>query len=169
EALINALLEYYRAGRTKVSTETVDLNLLLAEIIDSLAPPATLKIEIEPGMPTLKTKKLPLSQVFSNLISNAIKYHHRLDGQIRISAQEREKLYEFAVVDDGLGIAPEHQDKVFTIFQTLQSPAQTESTGIGLAIVKKIVETEGGEISLDSKVGEGATFRFTWLKKAAKN
>ncbi|MFM2314905.1 MAG: hypothetical protein RLZZ04_4181, partial [Cyanobacteriota bacterium] len=163
EALINGLLEYYRAGRTKVTIETVDLNLLLAEIIDSLAPPATLKIEIEPGMPTLQTKKLLLSQVFSNLISNAIKYHDRPDGQIRISAQEQENFYEFAVADDGLGIAPEHQDKVFTIFQTLQSRDQTESTGIGLAIVKKIIETEGGEISLKSKLGEGSTFRFTWL------
>jgi PAS domain S-box-containing protein len=165
EALINGLLEYYRAGRTKVTTETVDLNLLLAEIIDSLDPPATLKIEIAPGMPTLQTKKLPLSQVFSNLISNAIKYNDRLDGYIRISAQDRDKFYEFAVVDDGLGIAPEHQDKVFTIFQTLQSRDQKESTGIGLAIVKKIIETEGGEISLESQLGEGSTFRFTWLKK----
>jgi PAS domain S-box-containing protein len=169
EALINGLLEYYRAGRTKVTTETVDVNLLLAEIIDSLDPPATLKIEIEPGMPTLQTKKLPLSQVFSNLISNAIKYHHRSDGHIKISAQERENFYEFAVADDGLGIAPEHQDKVFTIFQTLQSRDQTESTGIGLAIVKKIIETEGGEISLESELGEGATFRFTWLKETAQN
>jgi PAS domain S-box-containing protein len=167
EALINGLLEYYRAGRTKVTTETVDLNLLLAEIIDSLDPPATLKIEIEPDMPTLQTKKLPLSQVFSNLISNAIKYHHRSDGYIRISAQDRGKFYEFAVADDGLGIAPEHQDKVFTIFQTLQSRDQKESTGIGLAIVKKIIETEGGEISLESQLGEGATFRFTWLKETA--
>jgi PAS domain S-box-containing protein len=165
EALINGLLEYYRAGRTKVTTETVDLNLLLAEIIDSLDPPATLKIEIAPGMPTLQTKKLPLSQVFSNLISNAIKYNDRSDGYIRISAQDRDKFYEFAVVDDGLGIAPEHQDKVFTIFQTLQSRDQKESTGIGLAIVKKIIETEGGEISLESQLGEGSTFRFTWLKK----
>jgi PAS domain S-box-containing protein len=165
EALINGLLEYYRAGRTKVTTETVDLNLLLAEIIDSLDPPATLKIEIAPGMPTLQTKKLPLSQVFSNLISNAIKYNDRSDGYIRISAQDRDKFYEFAVVDDGLGIAPEHQDKVFTIFQTLQSRDQKESTGIGLAIVKKIIETEGGEISLESQLGEGSTFRFTWLKE----
>jgi len=165
EALINGLLEYYRAGRTKVATETVELNLLLAEIIDSLDPPATLRIEIAPGMPTLQTKKLPLFQVFSNLISNAIKYHHRSDGHIWISAQDREKFYEFAVADDGVGIAPEHQDKVFTIFQTLQSRDQTESTGIGLAIVKKIIETEGGEISLESQLGEGATFRFTWLKE----
>jgi PAS domain S-box-containing protein len=169
EALINGLLEYYRAGRTKVTTEAVDVNLLLAEIIDSLAPSATLKIEIEPGMPTLQTKKLLLSQVFSNLISNAIKYHPRSDGHIKISAQERERFYEFAVADDGLGIAPEHQDKVFTIFQTLQSRDQTESTGIGLAIVKKIIETEGGEISLESQLGEGATFRFTWLKETAQN
>jgi PAS domain S-box-containing protein len=169
EGLINGLLEYYRAGRTKVTTEAVDLNLLLAEIIDSLDPPATLRIEIVPGMPTLQTKKLPLFQVFSNLISNAIKYHHRSDGHIWISAQDREKFYEFAVADDGLGIAPEHQDKVFTIFQTLQSRDQTESTGIGLAIVKKIIETEGGEISLESQLGEGATFRFTWLKETLKN
>jgi PAS domain S-box-containing protein len=169
EALINALLEYYRAGRTTMATETVNINLLLTEIIDSLDPPATFKIEIQPRMPTLQTKRIPLSQVFSNLISNAIKYHHRSDGQIWISYQDLGEFYEFAVADDGAGIAPEHHERVFTIFQTLQSRDQTESTGIGLAIVKKIIEAEGGEISLESKLGEGATFRFTWLKEATQN
>jgi len=169
EALINGLLEYYRAGQTRVATEIVNTNALLAEIIDSLAPPSTFKIEIQPGMPTLQTKRVPLSQVFSNLIGNAIKYHHRRDAHIKISYQDQGQFYEFAVADDGPGIAPEHHEQVFAVFQTLQPRDRTESTGIGLAIVKKIVETEGGSISLDSKLEEGAIFRFTWLKETTKN
>jgi PAS domain S-box-containing protein len=169
EALINGLLEYYRAGQTRVATEIVNTNALLAEIIDSLAPPSTFKIEIQPGMPTLQTKRVPLSQVFSNFIGNAIKYHHRRDAHIKISYQDQGEFYEFAVADDGPGIAPEHHEKVFAVFQTLQPRDRTESTGIGLAIVKKIVETEGGSISLESKLEEGAIFRFTWLKETTKN
>lgn len=169
EALINGLLEYSRVGQISQAIEMVAVSTLLEEVVDSLDPPSTFSIKVQEGMPTLKTKRVLLFQVFSNLISNAIKYHHRLDGQIDIFYQDRGEFYEFTVVDDGLGIAPEHYDKVFTIFQTLQPRDRIESTGIGLAIVKKIVETEGGEISLNSKVGEGAKFRFTWLKEAVKN
>jgi len=169
EALINGLLAYSRVGQVSQAIETVDVNTLLAAVIDSLAPPPTFTIEIQGEMPTLKTKRVPLFQVFSNLIGNAIKYHHRHDGQIKISYQDRGEFYEFTVADDGLGIAPEHHHKVFAIFQTLQPRDRIESTGIGLAIVKKIVEIEGGEISLDSKLKEGARFRFTWLKEAVKN
>jgi PAS domain S-box-containing protein len=169
EALINGLLEYSRAGQISQAIETVDVGTLIAEIIDSLDPPSTFTIQVQGGMPTLKTKRVLLFQVFSNLIANAIKYHHRRDGNIGISYRDRGEFYEFTVADDGLGIAPEHYDKVFAIFQTLQPRDRIESTGIGLAIVKKIVETEGGEISLDSKVGEGARFCFTWLKEAVKN
>ncbi len=169
EALINGLLEYYRAGQTRVATEIVNTNALLAEIIDSLAPPSTFTIEIQPGMPTLQTKRVPLSQVFSNLIGNAIKYHHRRDAHIKISYQDQSEFYEFAVADDGPGIAPEHHEKVFAVFQTLQPRDRTESTGIGLAIVKKIIETEGGSISLESNLEKGAIFRFTWLKETTKN
>jgi PAS domain S-box-containing protein len=168
EALINGLLEYSRVGQISQAIEMVDISTLLAEVIDSLDPPSTFTIEVQGQMPTLKTKRVLLFQVFSNLISNAIKYHHRRDGQIGISYQDREEFCEFTVADDGLGIAPEHYAKVFTIFQTLQPRDRIESTGIGLAIVKKIVETEGGEISLESKLGEGAKFRFTWLKEAVK-
>jgi PAS domain S-box-containing protein len=169
EALINGLLAYSRVGQVSQAIETVDVGTLLAAVIDSLAPPPTFTIEIQGEMPTLKTKRVPLFQVFSNLIGNAIKYHHRHDGQIKISYQDRGEFYEFTVADDGLGIAPEQQEKVFVIFQTLQPRDHIESTGIGLAIVKKIVETEGGEISLESKLKEGARFRFTWLKEAVKN
>jgi PAS domain S-box-containing protein len=168
EALINGLLEYSRVGQISQAIEMVDVSTLLAEVINSLDPASTFTIEVQGQMPTLKTKRVLLFQVFSNLISNAIKYHHRHDGQIGISYQDREEFCEFTVADDGLGIAPEHYAKVFTIFQTLQPRDRIESTGIGLAIVKKIVETEGGEISLESKLGEGAKFRFTWLKEAVK-
>jgi PAS domain S-box-containing protein len=164
EGLINGLLEYSRAGRTQVLTELVDVGQLIAEVIDSLAPPPTFKIEVGANMPAIDTKRILLFQVFSNLIGNAIKYHSRLDGHILISVRDKGEYYEFSVADDGQGIAPEHHEKVFQIFQTLQSRDQTESTGIGLAIVKKIIEAEGGKITLESQLGKGATFRFTWGK-----
>jgi PAS domain S-box-containing protein len=165
EALIDGLLAYSRVGRTEVPTEMVDVGALLAEAIDSLAPPATFSIEVRAPMPTLLAKRLLLSQVFANLISNAIKHHDRPDGRIQISAVEKEKYYEFSVTDDGQGIAPEDSEKVFGIFQTLNDNNSKDNTGIGLSIVKKIVETEGGEIFLESELGKGATFRFTLPKQ----
>lgn len=173
EALINGLLEYSRVGRVYTEYSLVNVSLLLHEVIDSLQPPVNFNIEISSGMPTFKTKQLPLQQVFSNLIGNAIQHHSRPDGHVTVSVQDQGEWYEFAVADDGLGIAPEYQDKVFVIFQTLESRDRPtlcqntepqQSTGIGLAIVKKIVETEGGTIALTSFLGKGSTFRFTWPK-----
>jgi PAS domain S-box-containing protein len=168
EALLNGLLEYSRVGRTESSLLKVNVGALIQEVIDSLVPPSTFTIEVEPGMPTFVTKRLPLQQVFSNLIGNAIKHHSGYNGHIKISVQDQGQYYEFAVSDNGPGIAPEYHDKVFTIFQTLEARDQKESTGIGLAIVKKIIETEGGRISLDSQVGVGSTFRFTWSKQFSR-
>jgi PAS domain S-box-containing protein len=164
EAMINGLLDYARAGRTDGMIETVAVEELLAEVIDSIAPPPTFQIVIAPGMPTFQTKRLLLSQVFSNLISNGIKHHPRPDGSIRISSQDLGDFYEFIVADDGPGIAPEYHDKIFTIFQTVNPQKNADSSGVGLSIVKKIVETEEGTIRLESQVGEGTTFYFTWPK-----
>ncbi|KAB8319271.1 PAS domain S-box protein [Tolypothrix campylonemoides VB511288] len=165
EGLINGLLEYSRVGRTQTPSSMVNVNALLREVIDLLDPPKTFTIEVEPGMPTFVTKRLPLFQVFSNLIGNAIKHHNRTDGHVKVSVLDQGQYYEFAVSDDGPGIAPEYYDKIFQIFQTLQARDQKESTGIGLAIVKKIIETEGSSITLESVLGVGSTFRFTWLKQ----
>lgn len=162
--LIDGLLDYSRVGRSEVAKETVDVGKLLVEILDSLNPPDTFTVEIKPPMPLLVTKRLLLLQVFSNLIGNAIKHSDRSDGRIEVSVRDRGKAYEFAVADNGVGIAPEHRDRIFEIFQTLKARDTEENTGIGLSIVKKIVESEGGEISVESEVGKGATFRFTWLK-----
>lgn len=164
EALINGLLQYSRVGRLETAKVTVSVASLLAEVIDSLAPPETLTITVEPNMPTLVTHRLPLEQVFTNLISNAIKHHPRKDGKVQISVHEQESFYEFVVADDGVGIASQYHEKVFGIFQTLEARDKSENTGIGLAIVKKIVEGQGGSIRLESQAGQGAIFSFTWPK-----
>lgn len=165
EALINGLLEYSRVGRLRTELESVDVEVLLAEVIDSLAPPPGFSVKVMPGMPTLFTERLPLEQVFANLISNGIKHNHRPNGQIVVSVEDQTDFYEFAVADDGPGIAPEFQEKVFVIFQTLEPRDKVENTGVGLAIVKKIIEDKGGTIYLESQLSQGARFRFTWPKQ----
>ena len=165
EALIDGLLQYSRSSRLQANLEQVDVEELLKDAIDSLAPPPNFTVTIMPGMPKIITERLPLEQVFANLISNAIKHNKQPQGQVVISVKEQPNFYEFAVADNGIGIALEFQEKVFGLFQTLSSSENLENTGIGLAIVKKIIEDRGGTISIESQLGQGATFRFTWLKQ----
>ncbi len=162
DALIEGVLHYSRVGRMDSEGEKVDVGELLEELIELQAPPPGFKVAVAPEMPVLVTKRLRLSQVFSNLINNSIKYHHRSEGRIEVRAERHNGFYEFTVEDDGPGIAPEHHERVFVMFQTLQPRDQLESTGLGLALVKKLVEEEGGKITLESEAGEGARFRFTW-------
>lgn len=164
ENLIDGLLQYARVGRQSASEEEVDVRQLLQETIDSLDPPAEFNIAIEGNMPTLKTQRSLLVQVFSNLIGNSIKHHHRSKGNIVISVRELKKFYEFAVSDDGPGIALEAQAKIFDIFQTLDKQNDKRNTGIGLATVKKIVEHQKGKIEVESQLDRGTTFRFLWAK-----
>lgn len=164
EALINGLLQYSRVGRLKTELEAVDVEDLLTDVIDSLAPSPEFTVKVMSGMPTLITERLPLEQIFANLISNAIKHNKKKQGQVVISVEEQTDFYEFAVADDGTGIAPEFQEKIFQIFQTLEARDTAENTGVGLAIVKKIIEDKGGKIYVESQLNQGATFRFTWPK-----
>ncbi|MCA1992168.1 MAG: PAS domain-containing protein, partial [Coleofasciculus sp. S288] len=165
EALIEGLLQYSRAGRFNVKPESVDVAVLLRQIIDKLKRPDPFTIDIAPGMPTLVTDRLRLEQIFNHLLDNAIKHHPRSNGTVRISVRELSDAYEFAVADDGAGIAPQFQERIFLMFQTLQARDTLESTGVGLAIAKKIVESQGGIIRLESQEGQGATFYFTWPKQ----
>jgi len=164
EALINGLLEYSRVGRQNLPLEPVKVEPLIMDIVDSLALPSGFQVSMVTEMPVLQTHRMALHQVFSNLINNAVKHHHKTEGSIWIRCGDRPKHYEFSVSDDGPGIDPKYHKKIFTIFQTLKSRDEMESTGIGLAVVKKIVEVEGGKITLESTPGEGSTFRFTWPK-----
>ncbi len=167
EGMIDGLLEYARVGRQDLQVELVSVADLLNEVIESIDPPPTFKLDIASQMPTLAAKRLLLSQVFANLISNAFKHHDRSDGCIRISSRELGDSYEFAICDDGPGIAPEYRDRVFVIFQSANPQKNADSTGIGLSIVKKIVETAGGQIWLESELGKGTTFYFTWPLRPA--
>lgn len=165
--LLDGVLEYARIGRTEIASETVSVEALLAEIVDTLAPPPSFTMEFGSSLPTFTTSRVLLKQVLSNLIDNALKYHPEPEQVcLQVSVEEFETYYEFAVTDNGEGINPEFHQRIFTIFQTLAAKDERESTGVGLAIVKKIVEREGGKVSLKSEIGKGSTFSFTWHKFA---
>jgi PAS domain S-box-containing protein len=162
EALIDGILQYSRAGRTQEPPERVDTAALLDEVVDLLAPPDGVDVVVQPGMPVITTERLPLQQVFMNLVGNAVKYGGP-GARVEVSAQpEGGGVCEFTVRDDGPGIAPEYHERIFTIFQTLEARDKVEGTGIGLSIVKKMVESRGGRVWVDSAPGRGAAFRFTW-------
>jgi len=166
-ALIDGILQYSRAGRVQ-HLEPVDVSALLNEVIALLAPPPEILMIVEPGMPTLQTEKILLEQVFINLIGNAIKYANCPNARIQVSVEDVGRYYEFAIADNGPGIAPEYQQKIWLIFQRLEARDKVEGTGIGLSVVKKIVESRGGRVWVESETGAGATFRFTWPKRFQK-
>jgi signal transduction histidine kinase len=170
EKLISGILDLARIGRVAQANETVFVRTLLREIIDTLNPPAGFTLELPFFLPTLVTNVVQLQQVFTNLISNALKYHdHPTTGTVQIGCDDAGEFYLFSVADDGPGIDPEYHDRIFVIFQTLTERDTLESTGVGLAIVKKIVERQGGRITVKSAEGQGAKFSFTWPKQPLKD
>jgi PAS domain S-box-containing protein len=164
EALIDGILAYSRAGRAMRPAEAVDTGALLQEVIELLAPPPHVRIRVAPDMPTVSAERVPLQQVFMNLIGNAVKHAGagRESAAIDLDWRRVGDTIEFAVRDDGPGIAPEFHERIWGIFQTLAPRDKVEGTGVGLAVVKKIVESRGGRVSLDSTPGSGAVFRFSW-------
>ena len=162
ENLINGILALARIGRSKITAETVDVTQLLYEILDLLAPPEHIKINMQDNLPVIYTQRIYLQQVFANLIGNAIKYHDKPTGQVKVTYQSLPGFYQFTVTDDGPGIEPEYHERIFVIFQTLQERDAVESTGVGLAIVKKIIDQQGGQITVTSNPGGGSSFIFTW-------
>lgn len=164
EALLRGILDYAKVGKVERVREAVDLNILLREIKEDVLIHPGIDISIQPEMPVIFTERIPLLQVFTNLITNAIKYHDKPNGTIKIYFQEAGDFYEFFVEDDGPGIDPNYHHKIFLIFQTLQEEDTFESTGIGLAIVKKILDDRDLSINIRSEVGRGSIFSFIWPK-----
>jgi light-regulated signal transduction histidine kinase (bacteriophytochrome) len=164
EGLIEGLLHYSRAGRVHQTPERVDVGALVREVVDLLGPPAEIEIIVEPDLPTFETERLLLQQVFMNLIGNAIKHATGSNPRIDITGRRVGPFYEFSVKDNGPGIAPEFHDRIWGIFQTLEARDRVEGAGIGLALVKKIVESQRGRAWVESAPGTGATFRFLWKK-----
>ena len=163
--LIDGVLQYSRVGRIKEGLVPVDLNELIPDVIDMVAPPENIEIKVDNQLPVIQSEPTRITQVFENLLSNAVKYMDKPQGLIRITCVEENGFYKFSVADNGPGIEEKHFEKIFRIFQTLTSRDEFESTGIGLTVIKKIVEIYGGKIWLKSKPPEGTTFFFTFPKQ----
>ncbi|MCX5973115.1 MAG: HAMP domain-containing sensor histidine kinase, partial [Coprothermobacterota bacterium] len=144
---------------------SVDTRVLVRQIVDLLAPPPHISVEIDGAFPQIRAEKTRLSEVFQNLISNAIKYLDKPEGTIRVACQDRDEMWVFSVADNGPGIPEKDFGRIFQLFQTLKPNEGTASTGIGLALVKKIVEGAGGRVWLESKPLQGTNFFFTWPKE----
>ncbi len=162
DCLIQGLLEYSRIGQTEGAVSLVDTAELLAEIVDSLSPSSGFRVHVAEDMPVFEADRLHLGQVFANLISNSLKHNNGRNGNVWVDGRKTGKYFEFSVRDDGPGIAPEYHDKIFKMFQTLETKDSATNTGIGLALVKKIIQEQGGSIVLESELGNGTMFRFTW-------
>jgi signal transduction histidine kinase len=165
DELINDLLQYSRVGQENVASKSVNLSKLLEEVIRFLAPLPEFQIQLPSNLPDLNTKEVLLKQVFSNLIGNSIKYHDKANGKIEVLVEDQDSFLQFTVIDNGPGIEPKHHRKIFGIFQKLAKSSDSKGTGVGLAIVKKIVEGQGGSIWVESQLGQGSAFLFTWPKR----
>ena len=167
DGLIDGILQYSRVGRVKETIIAVELDRLVREVIDLLAPPKNITVSIVNPLPTVMTEPTRIQQVFQNLLSNAIKYMDKPEGTIRIACVAEGRQWKFSITDNGPGIAQQYFDKIFQLFQTLAPRDRVESTGVGLALVKKIGEMYGGRIWLESTVGRGSTFFFTLPRTVA--
>ena len=164
-ALIDDILRYSRVGHDGMKKQRVDFNTVLSEVIAGIAPPENIEITVENELPVLMCERTQILQVFQNLLSNAVKYMDKPRGQIKIGGVEQDAFWKFSVTDNGSGIEKRHYERIFKLFQTLSPCDGVENTGIGLSIVKKIVEQNGGSVCVKSEVGKGSTFVFTLPKQ----
>ncbi len=161
--LINGLLAYARLGyHTPADPGPVALEPLLREVLASLDLPPSFVVELEPPLPELEADPLHLIQLFQNLIGNAVRHHDLGRGRVVIRAQAAGEWWRLEVADDGPGIPLELRPQVFKMFTTLRRRDETEHTGIGLALVKKLVTRYGGEVWVEGNAPRGAVFVFTW-------
>ena len=139
----------------------MDLNQLIPGIIDGIAPPEHVRITVTPNLPVVECERTRIMQVFQNLLTNAVKFMDKPAGDVRVTCVREGDFWRFSVSDNGPGIEEKYFDRIFKLFQTLTPRDEFESSGVGLALVKKIVEMYGGRIWVESKVGQGSTFCFT--------
>ncbi len=162
---ISGLLRYSEVGQFGEKGERVDLSFIVREVVNSMDVPKNIEITIENELPAVVCGKNHITQVFQHLLSNAVKYMDKPQGQIKIGCVEENGFWKFSVADNGQGIKEKYFGKIFQIFQTLSRRDEFESTGVGLSLVKKIVEMYDGKVWVESKPGEGSTFFFTLSKQ----
>ncbi len=163
--LIDGILQYSRVGRIREEQVEVNLNELVTEVIDMISLSENVTIKVENELPTITCEQTRIMQVFQNLLSNAVKYMDKPQGLIKLGCSEEKGFWKFRIVDNGPGIEEKFFGKIFQMFQTLSPRDEFESTGVGLTVVKKIVEMYGGKIWVESKFGEGSRFFFTLPKQ----
>ncbi|RIJ34121.1 sensor histidine kinase [Pontibacter oryzae] len=163
--IVNGLLEYSMTNVKDLPKQETDIGQLVQQILKEQEKAKDFTVSITDAMPTLFTEKILIQQVLTNLISNAIKYHDTGHGNLSIGFEQADHMYAFYVQDDGPGIAPEHHQRIFGLYERLlRDTSRSKGTGIGLATVKKIVEEKGGKVWVNSELGQGARFSFTWPK-----
>jgi len=162
---IGSILEYSEIGRIEEKKRRVNLNKLVEAITAAIAPPDNVEIVVARNLPTLTCNETRVAQVFQNLLDNAIRHVNKPVGRIIIDFEEEDHFWKFSVADNGRGIEEKYFKKIFQLFQTLVKRDEVEATGIGLSVVKKIVEISGGTIWVESEVGKGTTFFFTLPKQ----
>lgn len=164
-SMISTILEYSRQSVDQQASEEIHVSELVAQTIHLLFPPKHIQVNIVEPMPVLFTKKVKLQQVFQNLLSNAIKYNDKVQGRIEIGCSDKGDFVEFYVRDNGPGMTNEQQAKLFRLFQPSGHSKHESSTGIGLNILKMLVEEQGGTLKVVTAPGEGCTVLFNWRKR----
>ena len=160
--LIEGILDYSAAGTQAVRVESVDARAVIAEIATDLEVDDE-RLAVTGPLPVLETCRTRFEQVMYNVVGNAFKYHPEpATARVRVQARRIGNRYRFSIADDGGGIDPRYRERIFEMFQTLQSKDDIESTGIGLSIVRKSVESVGGAVHVDDTPGGGATFHVDW-------
>jgi signal transduction histidine kinase len=163
EALINGILEYSRAGRRTETPETVDLQEMVAEILQLIAPPPDrYTIRIPERLPVLRAPRMTFERIWTNLLSNAVKFSHPSGAIIDVTVRVDRGTYEFCVADNGIGLSERDLQRVFTLFHRVTARHGAEGMGIGLAVVKKLVDNLGGRVWVESVLGGGSRFYFTF-------
>ena len=167
EKLLDDLLEYSRIGRVRDErfSEIITGSALMDNVLTLLSPKQQFTVKVSPSFADIHVARMPLQQILMNLVGNAIKHHDKPEGHIEVTVTDEGTFYHFAVKDDGPGIAPEYHEQIFRMFQTLKPRDQVEGSGMGLAMVRKNIEISGGKLHLQSAVGQGSTFSFTWPKQ----
>jgi signal transduction histidine kinase len=167
DALLNSILEYSRLGSDETQNQKVETNKIVADAVSLICPPGGITVAVQEDLPNFHGAPARMSQVFANLIGNAIKHHDQLYGVITVSGKTLGGMCEFRIMDDGPGIDPKFRDRVFEMFKTLRSRDEVEGSGMGLAIVQKTIERHGGRIWIeDNRDARGACFAFTIVKEA---
>lgn len=165
DQLIQGVLAYSRAGRGGLTKEKVDTRALAEEVAGCIQPREGVFIEVRGTMPVVHASRTQLFQIFQNLLDNAVKYSAAEGGQVCVYAREAHAEWVFSVEDNGPGIAPRHHERIFKLFQRGHQENDPEAIGgMGLAIVKRLVEVQGGRTWVESQPGAGSTFHFSLPK-----